>query len=366
MNALRADQVGSLLRPSGLIQARVDFSAGRLDRQGLRAEEDRAILDALRRQRDCGVDILTDGEFRRASFMGAFMDAVDGFAEAEAVAVPANGVRVAERRSPMARVVARRLQSRGRINDVEAAFLRDHAGGAYKITLPSPLLFAQAAYRPHVTDEAYPSRAELIRDAATILADEAGRLAAEGVPYIQVDAPGYSQWAYPDLVAGRRALGIEMDGLLKAALAADNRILDAARAGGAVTGVHLCRGQSMGRWPVEGGYAAIAPTLFTRLRCDRLLREHDMPRAPTFAPLRFVPSNRVVVLGLITTRTGELESRDELLRRIDEASHILPLEQLALSTECGFASSQIGNPLSHEQQWKKLELVASLAREVWP
>ncbi len=366
MNALRADQVGSLLRPSGLIQARVDFSAGRLDREGLRAEEDRAILDVLRRQRDCGIDILTDGEFRRANFMGAFMDAVDGFVEAEAVAVPWNGVRVAERRPAIARLVTSRLRSRGRINDVEAAFLREHAGGVYKITLPSPLLFAQAAYRPHVTDEAYPSRAELISDAATILAEEAGRLAAEGVPYIQVDAPGYSQWADPDLVDGRRAPGIDSDGLLKAAIAGDNRILDAARAGGAVSGVHLCRGHSMGRWPVEGGYAAIAATLFTWLRCDRLLLEQDTPRARTFEPLRFVPSDKVVVLGLITTRTGELESRDELLRRIDEASHILPLEQLALSTQCGFASSQIGNPLSHEEQWRKLELVASLAREVWP
>lgn len=366
VNALRADQVGSLLRPSALIQARVDFSAGRLDREGLRAEEDRAILDALRHQRECGVDIFTDGEFRRASFMGAFLDGVDGFVEAEAIAVPRRAVTVAERRSPAARVVAGKLRPRGRINEVEATFLREHAGGAFKITLPSPLLFAEEAYRSHVTAEAYTSRAELIADAASILATEAGRLASEGVPYIQVDAPAYTHWADPNLVDASRAIGVDTAELLKAALAADNRILDAARAGGAVTAVHLCRRNSMGRWLAEGGCDAIAATLFTRLRCDRLLLEYESPRAGGFAPLRFVPSNKVVVLGLITTKTGEMESRDELLRRIDEASHVVPLEQLALSTQCGFASSQIGNPLTHEGQWRKLELVASLAREVWP
>ena len=366
MNALRADQVGSLLRPSALIQARVDFSAGRLDRQGLRAEEDRAILDALRHQRDCGIDIFTDGEFRRASSMGAFLDGVDGFEEPEAVAVPWRGIAVAEAPSHTARVVPGKLRPRGRINEVEATFLRRHAGGAFKIALPSPLLLAEEAYRSHVTAEAYTSRVELIADAASILASEAGRLAAEGVPYIQVDAPSYTRWADPNLVDAGRANGVDMAELLKAALAADNRILDAARAGGALTAVHLCRQNSMGRWLAEGGCDAIAATLFTRLRCDRLLLGYESPRPGGFAPLRFVPSTKVVVLGLITTRTGDMESRDELLRRIDEASHVVPLEQLALSTQCGFASSQFGDPLTYEGQWPKLELVASLAREVWP
>jgi len=157
-----------------------------------------------------------------------------------------------------------------------------------------------------------------------------------------------------------------MEELLGVAIAADNRVLEAARAGGAMTAVHCCRGNWMGRWLAEGGYDPIAEKVFTRLRCDRLLLEYDSPRAGSFGPLRFVPSNKVVVLGLITTKTGEMESREQLLRRIDEASRVLPLEQLALSTQCGFASTQVGNPLTHEQQWRKLELVASLAREVWP
>ena len=366
LNALRADQVGSLLRPPELLQARIDFSAGRLDREGLLAEEDRAILAALRRQRECGLDVFTDGEFRRASFMSGFVEAVEGFVEADAKAMPLKGGTGAEPPSRRAQVVAGRLRPLGRIADVEARFMCDHAGGAFKITLPSPLLFAQAGFRPDLSDGAYSSRAELIAHAASILADEAGQLAAEGVPYIQVDAPGYTRWADPSLKASSQALGIDMDELMKVAVAGDNRVLEAARAGGAMTAVHCCRGNWMGRWLAEGGYDPVAEKLFTRLRCDRLLLEYDSPRAGSFAPLRLVPSNKVVVLGLITTKSGEMESRDQLLRRIDEASRILPLEQLALSTQCGFASTQIGNPLTHEQQWRKLELVASLAREVWP
>ena len=153
---------------------------------------------------------------------------------------------------------------------------------------------------------------------------------------------------------------------MRVAIAGDNRVLEAARAGGAMTAVHCCRGNRMRGGLAEGAYDPIAERLFTRLRCDRLLLEYDSSRAGAFELLRFVPSNKVVVLGLITTKTAEMESRDQLLRRIDEASRILPLEQLALSTQCGFVSPQVGNPLTQDQQWRKLELVASLAREVWP
>jgi 5-methyltetrahydropteroyltriglutamate--homocysteine methyltransferase len=362
---MRAEQVGSLLRPSALLQARVDFLAERLDRVGLRIEEDRAILEALRCQVDCGLDVMTDGEFRRADFAGGFVEAVQGFVDAEPAAPPWHRARetAKRRRAP---VVAGRLGTRARIADVEARFLVEHAPRPSKIALPSPLLFALMAYRPGVTDQAYPTRAELIADVAGILAEEASQLAADGVPYIQIDAPVYTHWADADLLARYEAMGIELAGLFDDAVAGDNRILDAARSAGATTAVHLCRGNAMGRWFAEGGYDAIAERLFRGLRCDRLLLEFDSPRAGGFAPLRFVPADKVAVLGLITTKTGELESRDELLRRIDEASRILPLEQLALSPQCGFASTPAGNPLTPQQQWRKLELVGSLAREVWP
>ena len=366
MNALRADQVGSLLRPSALLQARVDHSAGRLDRAGLRAEEDRAILDALRRQADCGLDVYGDGEFRRVGFMHGFVEAVEGFVEAEGVPYRWRGGTGDETPARTSCIVAGTLRPRGRIADTEAAFLCEHAPGPFKITLPSPLLFALGGYRSGVSDPSYPTREALVADAAGILAGEVRRLAAEGVPYIQLDGPSYTHWADPDLVARYRELGVDLDRLLDAGIAGDNLILDAARAAGALTAVHLCRGNSMGRWLATGAYDRIAERLFHDLRCERFLLEFDSPRAGSFRPLRHVPASKVAVLGLITTKSGELEARDELLRRIDEASRILPLEQLALSPQCGFASSQIGNPLTPDQQWRKLELVGSLAREVWP
>jgi len=346
LNTLRADQVGSLLPPSELVKARVDFFAGRLDRHGLRAAEDRAILSALRHQRQCGLDVLTDGELRRASFTTEYGEA-DGFAEAA---------------YQHARVVSGRLRPIGRIADLEASFMGNHAGGSFKITLPSPVLLAEAAFRSHFGEVAYASSTELIDDAATILADEAAHLAADGVPYIQVDAPRYGRWADPNLAASFQATGIDRNELMRIAIAADNRVLESARAGGAMTAVHCCSGSRL----AESAYDPVAEKLFTALGCDRLLLEYDSSRAGGFGLLRFVPSSKVVVLGLITTKTAEMESRDQLMRRIDEASRILPLEQLAISTRCGFASRRLGNPLTQDQQWRKLELVASLAREVWP
>jgi 5-methyltetrahydropteroyltriglutamate--homocysteine methyltransferase len=362
LNAARADQVGSLLRPPALVQARIDFGAGRLDRAGLREEEDRAVLDALRRQRDCGIDVCTDGEFRRGSFLAGFSDAVDGFVTGEPPPLPWKGGN--GRGAPPLRgaVVASELRPRERIAGVEAGFLREHCPVPYKVTLPSPLLFAMNSYVPGLSDRAYPAREDLLAEVAGLLADEAGRLAAEGVPYVQVDAPAYSRWL------DRALLGDHPDAgrLLDAAIAGDNRVLDAARAGGALTAVHLCRGNLMGRWLAEGGYDPIARALFAGLRCQRLLLEYDSARAGTFAPLRHVPAGKVVVLGLITTKSGALEDADDVLRRIDEASRIVPLEQLALSPQCGFATSVAGNPLTRDDQWRKLELVATLAREVWP
>jgi 5-methyltetrahydropteroyltriglutamate--homocysteine methyltransferase len=353
--------VGSLLRPSGLLQARVDFTAGRLDRAGLRAEEDRAILQVLRRQRDCGLDVHTDGEFRRSGFAAGFLAAVEGFVASEPGASARRGGGT-EERAGWSCVVAARLRPRGRIAEEEAAFLRQHAGGPFKVTLPGALLFAQFAYRPQVSDRAYRSREDLIADAGAILAEEAGALAAEGVPYLQVDAPGYARLADPALLARDREEDVDPDRLLDAAIAADNRVLDAARRGGALAAVHLCLGSAGDRRLAD----RVAERLFTGLSGDRLLLGYDSPETADFRPLRFVPARMVVTLGLISQATGELERRDDLLRRIDQASRIVPLEQLALAPRCGFASSQVGSPLTEDQQWRKLQLVAELAREVWP
>ena len=361
--------MGSLLRPPELRRAWERFLAGRLDRDALTEIEDRAIVTALERQRSIGLDVYTDGEFRRAAYMTGVTDAVEGFSPSQ------TGPRLPWRADPGREVppevasftlpiVSARLRPRRRIAAHEAAFLRAHAPGPFKVTLPSPVHFAPRSFLPGVTDRVYDSPSELTRDLATILAEEAASLARAGVGYVQVDSPTYSAWLAEDLPA-RRGDGIDAGQRLAEAIAADNAILDAARAGGALTALHVCRGNASGAWLTSGGYEPIAERVFGELRCDRLLLEYDTERAGGFGPLRLVPAPRVVVLGLVTTKYGRLESRDELLRRIEAATAFLPVERLALSPQCGFASNFRGNPLTEDEQWRKLELVASVAREVW-
>jgi 5-methyltetrahydropteroyltriglutamate--homocysteine methyltransferase len=362
----RAEQVGSLLRPEALMQARREWMAGRLPRDRLRALEDDAIRAALERQRQAGVDVYVDGEFRRTGWMTGFSDAVEGFVPAGKAMLPWRGGTGAEGESPNVRLATARVRPTSRIAQTEAQFLREHAPGPFKITLPSPVSFVLHGWRRGVSDAVYAEPRELLHDVAAILAAEARQLSLEGLPYLQIDAPMYTHWVDDALREMYARDGLELDALLDDAIAADNAVLDAAKQGASTTtAVHLCRGNSIGRWLAEGGYDAIAERLFAELRSDRLLLEYDSPRAGSFAPLRFVRGDAVAVLGLLTTKAGELEARDELLRRIEEAASVVSLERLALSPQCGFASSGRGNPLTPDEQWRKLEHVASIAREVW-
>jgi 5-methyltetrahydropteroyltriglutamate--homocysteine methyltransferase len=261
-------------------------------------------------------------------------------------------------------VVTERLRLKYRVSGTESAFLRARAPGPFKITIPSPLHFVHGSWKPGVSDSAYASPYDLLHDITQILAEEAGQLAREGVPYIQLDAPTYTQFLDSSWDAWFAEHGLEKDRLFGEAIAADNAILDAANAGGAVTGVHLCRGNGMGAWLSTGGYDPIAETVFG-LHADRLLLEYDTDRAGTFDPLHNVPGDKIVVLGLVSTKTPELETRDDLRRRIEAASVFVPMERLALSPQCGFASDFRGNPITEDDQWRKLELVASVADEVW-
>jgi 5-methyltetrahydropteroyltriglutamate--homocysteine methyltransferase len=298
--------------------------------------------------------------------MTGFSDAVTGFVPAGTAMLAWKGGTGAEGESPNVRLATQTVEPTSRIAKDEAEFLREHAPGPFKITLPSPVSFVLHGWRRGHSDEAYPDPRDLLSDVCGIVADEARKLSEEGVPYLQIDAPMYTHWVDPSMSDAYRRDGVPLDTLLDDAIAADNAVLDAASAGGTTTtGVHLCRGNSIGRWLADGGYDAIAEKLFTGLRTDRLLLEYDTPRAGSFEPLRFVGAGTVAVLGLVTTKVGTLESRDDLLRRIAEASSHVPLSRLALSPQCGFASSGRGNPLTSDEQWRKLELVASVAEEVW-
>ena len=365
----RADHVGSLLRPREILDARSNSSvtAGEL-----RALEDAHILRVLDRQRDLGLNIFTDGELRRRGFMSDFYDSVEGLDADGSVARAwkGGGGGTTEGSNPLARlsgIVVDTIRQTKRLTEHEVDFLRRHSPGDIKITLPSANQFPALAYRRGLSERAYPSYSEFLWDVAAIIRSEIEALAREGVGYIQIDAPRYSYYIDPKWRAYvANELGVDPERALDEAISVDNACLGAAPASGVVLGIHLCRGNNRSQWYAEGGYDAIAEKLFTHLNVDVFLLEYDTERAGTFEPLRFVPSHKGVVLGLVSSKLPQLESRDALLRRIEQASRFVPIEQLALSPQCGFASTLEGNLLTEEEQWRKLQLVVDTAREVWP
>jgi methionine synthase II (cobalamin-independent) len=351
----RADQVGSFLRPPELLRARTES----LPPDELRQIEDTAILTLLEQQRATGIDIFTDGELRRPNFLADFTSAVDGFSEIGGGGVLFKGD--AAPRTTLA--VTSRLQQKRRIAHAEAAFMRQHSPGPFKITLPTAFQFVN--YVDGISDRVYPTRAELLAELGEIVAGEVRALIDDGVKYIQIDAPRYSYFIDPKLAAQFKAGSADPGLDFGAVIAADNLSLGIPRPNDVVTAIHLCRGNNRSTWYAEGGYDAIAERMFTELQADCFLLEYDDARSGSFEPLRFVPPGKVVVLGLVTSKFDALESQDELLRRIDAAARYVPLEQLALSPQCGFASLISGNAIEPETQWRKLELVADTARRVW-
>jgi 5-methyltetrahydropteroyltriglutamate--homocysteine methyltransferase len=376
----RADHVGSLLRPPELLQAHEDLRQGRITRDQLKEIEDRAVDTALALQRQVGIDVLTDGEYRRHDWAGDFTASVDGYVTAEppirfewklpepVAATGAGLVRqaVAEMPQQAGRVIGERLRLRHRLTEHEVPYLKQHAGGAvFKVTLPATSYIVARGWKPGITDKAYGSRWELCQEVAGIMRDEIRALAAEGVPYIQVDNAHWPDYIPEDRLAAWRAIGIDPDRAMDEDVRADNLATGGLDRSRVILANHICRGNGRSAWHTEGGYDRIAERVFGGLDVDRFLLEYDSDRAGGFEPLRFVPKGKQVVLGLITTKLGALEKQDDLLRRIDEASKYVPTENLALSPQCGFASVEQGNLLSWDEQRRKLELVVDTARKVW-
>jgi 5-methyltetrahydropteroyltriglutamate--homocysteine methyltransferase len=361
--AYRAEQVGSLLRPAELLEARAAFAEGRLPEEKLRAAEDRAIAEALAKQREIGVDIVTDGEMRRGSWLTDMADAVEGFVR-EKVMLEWKGPGGGEEAST-ANAVGGKLRKARKLTAHELPYMQRTAARPFKITLPAPSNFIVASYKGGVTDKFYPTHAALLQDLVAIVCDEVEWLAAEGVNYIQFDAPYYSHYLDPRQRERMRAQGRDPGQELEIGIEADNAAIAGVPRDRVTVALHVCRGNSRSRWYTEGGYDAIAEKLFQTMNVDRFLLEYDTERSGGFEPLRLVPRGKTVVLGLITTKEARLERTDELRRRINEAAHYIPLENLALSPQCGFASVAAGNLLSIEDQWRKLELVVETARRVW-
>ncbi|MGH7309759.1 MAG: cobalamin-independent methionine synthase II family protein [Candidatus Rokuibacteriota bacterium] len=357
----RADQVGSFLRPPELLQARNDAST---TPEQLRELEDRAILAALARQRNLGLEVFTDGELRRNNFMSDFTDAVAGFDHGEAVARAWQGPAGAVR--SVTGIVKARLRQHRRLTAHELGFMKQHSPGTIKVTLPSATQFPAIAYKPGVSDAVYATRSEFLWDVVAILRAEVRALVEEGVRYVQIDAPRYSYYVDPKWREYiRTEMGLDPDAALDEAIRADNACLEDVRRPGLTLAIHLCRGNNRSHWYAEGGYDPIAEKLFGTLQVDRFLLEYDDERSGSFEPLRFVPRGTAVVLGLVSSKRPQLESVADLRRRVEQASRYVPLDDLALSPQCGFASMMEGNLLSEEDQWAKLGLVARTARDVW-
>jgi 5-methyltetrahydropteroyltriglutamate--homocysteine methyltransferase len=361
----RADHVGSLLRPAELLQA---HSGGRIDAERLRMLEDKHIQRVLERQKDLGFKIFTDGELRRVNFMSDFNDAVEGIDESDNLLrswqASQDGSSAQVSRVPG--IVVGKIKQTQRLTQHELAFMKRHSPGDIKITLPTANQFPAIYYKRGITDRIYPSHSALLWDIVPIIKSEIQALVNEGVRYVQIDAPRYSYYIDPKWRSYiKNETGVDPEAALDEAIRADNACLEDAQREGVTLAIHLCRGNNRSQWYAEGGYDAIAEKLFGQLQVDAFLLEYESERAGTFEPLRFVPRGKTVVLGLVSSKLPELESQEQLKRRIEEAGKYVPLENLAISPQCGFASTMEGNLLNEEQQWKKLNRVVDTAKDVW-
>ena len=363
--AYRSEHVGSLLRPVRLLQAREDVQRGRLAAHDLAAVEDEAIINAVRRQEEIGLPVVTDGEFRRAAWQTDFLQQISNVVMSRGtVKVSFHTEQGDIDRLPSALKVTGKVARPKPIFIGAFRFLRSIATVAAKVTIPSPSLLHFRGGRQAVDAEAYPDIEAFYSDIARAYAEEIADLAAVGCRYLQIDEVNFAYLCDPKLRAEVRRFGEDPDTLPRTYARLINQSI-AGRPLDMSVGMHLCRGNFESAWLAEGGYEPVADVLFNMIDVDRYLLEYDTERAGDFRPLRYLPKGKTVVLGLVTTKRGALERADDLARRIDEAARHAPLEQLALSPQCGFASAGRGNHLTEEEQWAKLRLVVEVARRVW-
>jgi 5-methyltetrahydropteroyltriglutamate--homocysteine methyltransferase len=363
-----AEHVGSLLRPPWLLEARESHHKGTLSEEALRAAEDRAIVEHLAMQEEAGLRVFTDGEARRDSWRAGLIEALDGLVPAYR---PMKWYRDGKE-VPLAEIGAEGVAAAAKVTrkrdltSAEAAFMAEHAPGPFKITMISSSMGGMI-WHPELSAAAYPTIASLIEDLVPLQLAEIDRLVEQGVRWIQLDSLAYNRVFDTGKEDNVRA-GLSPEQLLDATVTVDAEIVGAVkRAHPDVTvGLHICRGNARSAYGGAGSYEAVAERLFNEVPVDRFLLEYDTERAGGFEPLRFVPKDGpTVVLGLVTTKAAPLEDPAELLRRIDEAAKYVPLENLALSPQCGFASGAAGNLITFDDQRRKLELVTSTAQQVW-
>ena len=364
----RAENVGSLLRPSYLMEARAALDHGSLSPASYKRIEDRAVDEAIELQQSCGLDVLSDGEARRLVFTGSLIDAVEGIDGPPPPPTTWHGDE-AYGSEDMTRTVAqhsvsdklRRVRS---VATEEFTYVRARTDQPAKATLPSPLMLGKW-WNPDTSTDAYADPFDAFEDATQILKEEIRELVRLGCTYVQIDATDIATLADPAVRAQYDGLGIGADRMLGEGIELLDSITDAAN-GGVTFGIHLCKGNSEGRYIASGAYDAIADQVFPRLKgYDVLLLEYDDERSGGFEPLAKTLDHHVVVLGLISSKNPVMEHEDEVVRRIKQAAAFAPLDRLAVSCQCGFASTAGGNRITPEIQRQKLELVGRVADRVW-
>jgi 5-methyltetrahydropteroyltriglutamate--homocysteine methyltransferase len=362
---LRADHVGSFLRPKTLLESRAQFRDGEIGAAALRAVEDEAIRGVVKFQEDLGLKSVTDGEFRRTFFHTDFLLQLDGVVEKGGMEVNFKKVGGGELNyAPPAMVVDGKVRHVKPIQKADFEFLASVTKQTPKVTIPSPTMLHFRAGRSGIPESVYPDMEDFFADVGAAYRAEVESLVDAGCRYLQLDDTNLAYLCDDTQRENARKRGMDPDdaprlyaSLINSAIADTPEDM--------VTAVHLCRGNFRSSWAAEGGYEPVAEIMFNELNIDAFFLEYDDPRSGDFAPLRFLPKGKTVVLGLVTTKLGELESRDHILHRIEEAAKFAPIEQLALSPQCGFSSTVHGNDIAVEQQADKMRLVLDVAKEVW-
>ncbi len=357
----RADHVGSLLRPASLRDARAKAQRGELGASALRDIQQAAILEVVAKQESIGLQAITDGEFSRDWWHVDFLAGFDGV---ETYYGPASSGFGGVTEQPALLKVTGKIRRTKPIFVEHFKFLKSVTKRTPKMTIPAPAMLHHRAGRAAVSMDAYPDIDEMWADVSRGYAEEIADLSAAGCTYLQIDDTSHAMLCDPKFRDGIGQRGDDPDQLVHTYGNAINRALAKRPAGLSVT-MHTCRGNFMSAWVASGGYEPVAEAIFGGIDVDAFFLEFDSDRAGGFEPLRFVPKNKKIVLGLVTTKTPELESKDALKRRIDEAAKYVPIENLCLSPQCGFSSTHHGNKITPEVQWKKLALVVEVAREVW-
>jgi 5-methyltetrahydropteroyltriglutamate--homocysteine methyltransferase len=355
----RADQVGSLLRPQYLKDARMMRERGEFTSEDLREQEDHAIREVVSREEGVGLQSITDGEFRRAWWHLDFLSQLDGIVTREN---PGPKFQGSDEQPPIATVIGKVSCSHPIMVD-DFSYLKSITKRTPKIEIPSPSMLHLRGGRAAISPEAYPDLEEFWADTAEAYSKAIGYLAAAGCTYLQLDDVSFAYLCDEKFRANCRQNGDDPDDLARTYARTINRALTSRPSGMAIT-MHTCRGNFRSTWVATGGYEAVAEAIFSA-EIDGFFMEFDSDRAGSFEPLRLLPPNKKAVLGLVTTKVGEIESKNTLKRRIDEATRFTPLENLCLSPQCGFSSSHHGNQLSEDDQWRKLALIVEVADEVW-